>query len=80
MGHVTPEAIEGGPIAIVQDGDRISIDAESNTITLDLSEEEIQARLDGWQKPEPRYTRGVLAKYAATVTSASEGAVTDKYI
>ncbi|MDD9890880.1 MAG: dihydroxy-acid dehydratase [Gammaproteobacteria bacterium] len=80
VGHVTPEAIEGGPIAIVQDGDRISIDAESNTITLDLSEEEIQARLDGWQKPEPRYTRGVLAKYAATVTSASEGAVTDKYI
>ena len=77
VGHVTPEAIEGGPIAIVQDGDRISIDAEANTITLDLSEEEIKRRLDNWQKPEARYTRGVLAKYAATVTSASEGAVTD---
>ena len=80
VGHVTPEAIEGGPIAIVQDGDRISIDAEANTITLDLSEEEIKRRLDNWQKPEARYTRGVLAKYAATVTSASEGAVTDKYV
>ena len=77
---MTPEAIEGGPIAIVQDGDRISIDAEANTITLDLSEEEIKRRLDNWQKPEARYTRGVLAKYAATVTSASEGAVTDKYV
>jgi len=80
VGHVTPEAIEGGPIAIVQDGDRISIDAEANTITLDLSEEEIKGRLNNWQKPEARYTRGVLAKYAATVTSASEGAVTDKYV
>ena len=80
VGHVTPEAIEGGPIAIVQDGDRISIDAEANTITLDLSEEEIKRRLNNWQKPEARYTRGVLAKYAATVTSASEGAVTDKYV
>ena len=80
VGHVTPEAIEGGPIAIVRDGDRIFIDAEANTITLDLSEEEIKSRFDNWQKPEARYTRGVLAKYAATVTSASEGAVTDKYV
>ncbi|NKB31482.1 MAG: dihydroxy-acid dehydratase [Pseudomonadales bacterium] len=80
VGHVTPEAIEGGPIAIVQDGDRIAIDAETNTISIDLSDEEINSRLAAWQKPEPRYTRGVLAKYAATVTSASEGAVTDKYI
>ena len=80
VGHVAPEAIEGGPIAIVRDGDRIFIDAEANTITLDLSEEEIKRRFDNWQKPEARYTRGVLAKYAATVTSASEGAVTDKYV
>jgi dihydroxy-acid dehydratase len=80
VGHVTPEAIEGGPIAIVRDGDRIFIDAEANTITLDLSEEEIKSRFDNWQKPAARYTRGVLAKYAATVTSASEGAVTDKYV
>ncbi len=80
VGHVTPEAIEGGPIAIVRDGDRIAIDAETNTITLQLSEEEIKARLASWEKPPPRYTRGVLAKYAAQVTSASEGAVTDKYL
>jgi dihydroxy-acid dehydratase len=80
VGHVTPEAFDGGPIAIVKNGDRISIDAESNTISLEVSDDEIKTRLKSWQKPDPRYTRGVLAKYAATVTSASEGAVTDKYI
>jgi dihydroxy-acid dehydratase len=80
VGHVTPEAIEGGPIAIVQTGDRISIDAEANTVNIELSDEEIQARLAQWQKPAPRYTRGVLAKFAASVASASEGAVTDKYL
>jgi dihydroxy-acid dehydratase len=80
VGHVTPEAAEGGPIAIVNTGDRISIDAENNTITLDLSDAEIASRLSHWKKPAPRYTRGVLAKYAASVTSASEGAVTDKYL
>ncbi len=80
VGHVTPEAFDGGPIAIVESGDRISIDAESNTLTLDVSDDEIKTRLQSWQKPDARYTRGVLAKYAATVTSASEGAVTDKYI
>jgi dihydroxy-acid dehydratase len=78
VGHVTPEAAEGGPIAIVRDGDKISIDAEANTVNLELSEEEIEKRLAQWQKPAPRYKRGVLAKYAAHVTSASEGAVTDK--
>ena len=78
VGHVTPEAFEGGPIAIVETGDKISIDAESNTVTLDVSDAEIAARLAKWHKPAPRYTRGVLAKYAASVTSASEGAVTDK--
>jgi dihydroxy-acid dehydratase len=80
VGHVTPEAIEGGPIAIVQTGDRISIDAEANTVNIELSDEEIQSRLAQWQKPAPRYTRGVLAKFAASVASASEGAVTDKYL
>lgn len=80
VGHVTPEAIEGGPIAIVKTGDTIAIDAETNEVTLELSDEEISARLANWQKPAKRYTRGVLAKYAATVTSASEGAVTDKYL
>ncbi|MDA1371130.1 MAG: dihydroxy-acid dehydratase [Proteobacteria bacterium] len=78
VGHVTPEAFEGGPIAIVKTGDKIFIDAESNTVTLDVSDAEIAARLAKWQQPAPRYTRGVLAKYAASVTSASEGAVTDK--
>jgi len=80
VGHVTPEAIEGGPIAIVQTGDRISIDAETNEVKVELSDEEIAARLAKWQKPPARYTRGVLAKFAASVASASEGAVTDKYL
>jgi dihydroxy-acid dehydratase len=80
VGHVTPEAAEGGPIAIVKTGDRISIDAENNTINLEVSDAEIASRLSKWQKPAPRYTRGVLAKYAASVASASEGAVTDKYL
>jgi dihydroxy-acid dehydratase len=80
VGHITPEAIEGGPIAIVQDGDTITIDAQTHEVKLHLSDEEIAARLAKWQKPAPRYTRGVLAKYAKTVSSASEGAVTDKYL
>ncbi|MDT8429226.1 MAG: dihydroxy-acid dehydratase [Pseudomonadales bacterium] len=80
VGHVTPEAFEGGPIAIVENGDRITIDAENAEVTLHLSDQEIEARLARWQKPSPRYTRGVLAKYAKTVASASEGAVTDKYL
>ena len=80
VGHVTPEAIEGGPIAIVQTGDRISIDAETNEVKIDLNDEEIAARLAKWQKPAAKYTRGVLAKFAASVASASEGAVTDKYL
>jgi len=80
VGHVTPEAFEGGPIAIVQTGDRISIDAESNEVKIEISDQEIAERLSKWVKPNPRYTRGVLAKFAAMVTSASEGAVTDKYI
>jgi dihydroxy-acid dehydratase len=80
VGHVTPEAYEGGPIAIVETGDIISIDAEANTVTLELNDEEIAARLSKWQQPEARYKRGVLAKYLAQVASASEGAVTDKYL
>jgi len=80
VGHVTPEAVEGGPIAVVKTGDRISIDAEANIITLEISDEEMRARLANWKKPAPRYTRGVLAKFAATAASASEGAVTDKYL
>ncbi len=80
VGHITPEAIEGGPIAIVQDGDTITIDAQTHEVKLHLSDAEIADRLAAWKKPAPRYTRGLLAKYAKTVASASEGAVTDKYL
>jgi dihydroxy-acid dehydratase len=78
VGHITPEAFMGGPIAIVKNGDRITIDAAKRTIDLELPAPEIARRLAKWKKPAPRYTRGVLAKYASHVTSASEGAVTDK--
>jgi dihydroxy-acid dehydratase len=77
IGHVTPESFEGGPIAVVRNGDPIVIDAETRTLTLDIPAKELKARLKAWKQPKPRYTRGVLAKYAATVRSASEGAVTD---
>jgi dihydroxy-acid dehydratase len=77
VGHITPEAYVGGPLAIVRDGDSITIDAEKQELQLDLPRKEIQARLARWKAPKPRYTRGVLAKYARNVTSASVGAVTD---
>jgi len=80
VGHITPEASEGGPLAIVEDGDEIVIDAEAARIDVTLCAEEIAARLARWQPPAPRYTRGLLAKFAKTVASASEGAVTDKYL
>ena len=79
VGHVTPEAAVGGPIAVVQDGDGITIDAENKQITLNLPQDEIEKRLAKWQAPEPRENRGILAKYAKLVSSASEGAVTDKF-
>ncbi len=79
VGHITPEAYVGGPLAIVKNGDTITIDAENNILHLDLNEHEINRRLDQWQPPAPRYTRGVLAKYAKLVNSASEGAVTDRF-
>ncbi len=77
VGHITPEAYVGGALAIVQNGDQITIDAETNQLTLHVNEHEIARRLERWQKPAPRYTRGVLAKYAKLVSSASLGAVTD---
>lgn len=80
VGHLSPEAMDGGPIAILEDGDRITIDARSAEITVHLPEAEMAARFSRWQAPSPRYTRGLLAKYARTVSSASEGAVTDKYL
>ncbi|RON17237.1 dihydroxy-acid dehydratase [Pseudomonas brassicacearum] len=80
VGHITPEAFEGGPIALVEDGDRIIIDAETRLITVDVSDAVLAERKSRWVRPESKYKRGVLAKYAKTVCSASEGAVTDKYL
>ena len=77
VGHITPEAQVGGALAIVKDGDQITIDAENKQLTLHVNEHEIARRREKWQQPEPRYTRGVLAKYAKLVSSASTGAVTD---
>ncbi len=77
VGHITPEAFDGGPLAIVKNGDPITIDATTRTLTLGLSKKEISDRLAKWKRPKPRYRRGVLAKYAASVTTASLGAVTD---
>ena len=80
IGHVTPEAHLGGPIALVEDGDTITVDAEQCVVTLDVSDEELAARRAEWTAPEPYAKRGTLAKYAQQVSSASEGAVTDKYL
>lgn len=77
VGHVAPEAFVGGNIALVQEGDSITIDAAQRLLQLNISEEELSNRRKGWQPPEPRYTRGVLAKYAKLVSSASQGAITD---
>jgi dihydroxy-acid dehydratase len=76
VGHVSPEAASGGPIAIVQDGDMITIDETTHRIELEVAADEIARRLRGWKAPAPRATRGVLAKYARLVSSASQGAVT----
>ena len=78
IGHTTPEAFDGGPIAVIKSGDPITIDAKKREINLGIPAKELTARLKAWKKPKPNYTRGVLAKYAATVSSASEGAVTDR--
>jgi dihydroxy-acid dehydratase len=80
VGHITPEAFDGGALAIVRDGDVITIDAQTRQVSVGISDAEIQSRLAQWVQPNPTYTRGVLAKYAALVSSASEGAVTDKYL
>ncbi|MFT3780556.1 MAG: dihydroxy-acid dehydratase [Nibricoccus sp.] len=80
VGHITPEAAIGGPIAIIQNGDPITIDAVNNTLSLDLAAETIATRQKSWSPTKPKELRGVLAKYAKLVASASEGAVTDKYL
>ena len=78
VGHITPEAYTGGPIALVKNGDTIVIDAKKRTIDLQISQREMNARKKAWKQPKPRYRKGVLAKYAKMTSSASEGAVTDK--
>ena len=78
VGHITPEAFEGGLIAFVQDGDQIAIDAVTNKLTLKVSEEEINRRKQSWKQPELKVKQGVLYKYAKCVASASEGCITDK--
>ncbi|RPI41079.1 MAG: dihydroxy-acid dehydratase [Betaproteobacteria bacterium] len=77
VGHVAPEAYEGGPIALVKNGDSITIDAYKRLIQLNVTEKELKARRKAWKQPKPRFTRGLLAKYMRLVSSASHGAVTD---
>ncbi len=76
VGHVAPEAALGGPLAVLREGDIIVIDIETRRLDVELSDAEIAARLAHWTEPAPRYTSGVFAKYAALVSSASEGAIT----
>jgi dihydroxy-acid dehydratase len=78
VGHVTPEAFDGGPIALVQTGDRITLDAVGRELTLHISDDEMANRRSRWTQPEPRFTKGVLGKYIRSVKSASEGCVTDE--
>jgi dihydroxy-acid dehydratase len=77
IGHVAPEAALGGPIAVVEEGDSVVIDVDARRLDLEVAPEVVAARLAAWSPPEPRYRRGVLAKYAALVSSASRGAVTE---
>jgi dihydroxy-acid dehydratase len=75
VGHIAPEAVDGGPIAFLRDGDRIRLDVANGQLDVELSEDELRTRRTGWEPPAPRYTRGVLAKYAKVVQSAAHGAV-----
>ena len=76
VGHISPEAQVGGPIAFVKEGDKISINLNTRTIDLKISKAEMEKRRNKWRQPKPRYMRGVLAKYAKLVSSASLGAIT----
>jgi len=79
VGHVAPEAFEGGTIALVHEGDTITIDAHRLLLQLDISDAELARRRAAWVRPAPRYTRGVLAKFAFNAGSASAGAVLDSF-
>ena len=76
VGHVAPEAYRGGPIAALHEGDIIVLDVEKRELNVELTDDETAARMSSWTQPEPNYRTGVLAKYAALVSSASEGAIT----
>ena len=78
VGHITPEAQTGGPIALLQDGDQITIDAEKNSLSVALSDADLSSRRSSWTAPPFKATRGTLWKYIKNVTSASEGCVTDE--
>jgi dihydroxy-acid dehydratase len=77
IGHVAPEAVDGGPIAFVRDGDRIVIDITGRSIELEVDDDELAKRRADWKVPPPRYTTGVLAKFARLVTGAERGAITE---
>ena len=79
VGHVTPEAAVGGPIALIKNGDKITIDAEKREVNVKLSAAEMKRRAKAWKPPKQKYKKGLLAKYAHLVSSASEGAVTDSF-
>jgi dihydroxy-acid dehydratase len=79
VGHVAPEAYEGGNIALIQEGDAVTIDAHKLLLQLNVDDAELARRRAAWKKPAPRYTRGVLAKFAMNASSASSGAVLDKF-
>ena len=76
VGHVAPEAVKGGPIAALRDGDKVTIDVDGRRLDVALTDQEIEQRLASYRPPDPLYERGVMAKYAATVSSASHGAIT----
>ena len=76
VGHVAPEAFVGGPIALIKDGDKISINTDNNSIDLHVSQDELKERKEHWRRPDPNYTDGALAKYASLVGSAAQGAIT----
>jgi dihydroxy-acid dehydratase len=78
VGHVAPEAYVGGPIGLVQEGDSITIDADTRLLQLNVPDEELVRRLAQWKQPAPRYTRGLMAKYVKLVSTASLGAITDR--
>jgi dihydroxy-acid dehydratase len=77
VGHIAPEAYVGGPIALIKEGDSITIDAKKRLIQLNVTAKELAARRKKWKAPKPRYARGVLAKYMKLVSTASLGAITD---